>query len=220
MSRLLITIVFLLAAGPGFSQSFLDSYRVYCTGKINSSLREKAIVSDKFHGIAAEKMNRSRVGLQERLNDQIKKLSAIFRDRLKSTGLDLNRADSLTIIYRTTDKSGLANFIIISGKDTLRSTQRLALVREINNGGGRLAPVSKDAASFSVYKTSNANIAEPFVALALAADTAYAYAGAVYCPVERGINPIIITAKKNNKGYIIGDYYVHGFSFVSLRATR
>lgn len=158
--------------------------------------------------------------LDERLNYQIKELSTIFKDAYKSTGFDFNKADSLTIIYQTNNKSVLANFLMISGKDTLKSTERLALCREINNSGGKLEPLNNDAAVFKVYKTSNGNIPEPFLALALKADTAYAFAADVYCPVDNGINSIIITAKKNNGRYKIWDYYLHEFSFAAIPAKK
>jgi hypothetical protein len=177
-------------------------------------------MSSDINDTSVEKIKSLHTQLHERLNFQIMKLTAIFNDTYKITGHDFNKADSLTIIYLTNNKSGLANFIIISDKDTLKSTERLALVREINNGGGKLGALSKDAASFKVYKTSNGNIAEPFLAFALKADTAYAFAAAVYCPVDSGINSIIITAKKNNGRYEIWDYYLHEFSFAAIPATK
>ncbi|HLZ86446.1 MAG TPA: hypothetical protein VKQ52_04355 [Puia sp.] len=154
------------------------------------------------------------------MNYQIKELKTIFKDTYNSTGFDFNKADSLTIIYQTNNTSSLANYIIISGKDTLRSTERLALCREIHNGGGKLEPLNKDAAMFKVYKTSNGNIPEPFLALAVKSDTAYAFASDVDCPVDIGINSIIITAKKKNGRYKIGDYYLHEFSFVAITTKK
>jgi hypothetical protein len=220
MARHLIIIILSLLVRPGFSQSFSDSYRRYCINKINSSIRQQISRSSNSYEITPEKINSRHRYLNERLNDQMKELSTIFKDRYKSTGFDFNTADSLTIIYQTNNKSVWANFIIISGKDTLKSRERLALCREINNGGGKLEPLKKDAAAFKVYKTSNGNTPEPFLALALKSDTAYASASDVNCPVEDGIYSIIITAKKNNGRYKIWDYYLHDFSFVAIPAKK
>jgi hypothetical protein len=220
MTRHFIIIILSLLVRTGFSQSFLDSYRMYCVDKINSSIQQRDITSSGIRDNSAEKIKSRHAQLNERLNYQIKELATIFKDNYKSTGFDFNKADSLTIIYQTNNKSGLANFMIISGKDTLHSTESLALCREINNGGGKLEPLSKDAASFKVYKTSNGNMAEPLLALSLKADTAYAFASAGYCPVDNGVNSIIITAKKNNGRYEIWDYYLHEFSFAAIPAKK
>jgi hypothetical protein len=218
MARHLIIIILSILVRPGFSQSFSDSYRMYCINKINSSIQQRVLMSSDSR--AAEKINSWHTQLNERLNYQIKELTTIFKDAYKSTGFNFNNADSLTIIFQTNSKSGLANFIIISGKDTLKSTERLALCREINNGGGKLEPLNRDAAAFKVYKTANGNIPDPFLALALHSDTAFAYAADVYCPVDNGIHSIVITAKKNNGGYKISDYYLHDFSFVAIPAKK
>ena len=220
MSRHLIILILSLLVRPGFSQSFSDSYRKYCINKINSSIHQRVILSSDTRDKSNEIINSWCTQLNERLNDQIKELTTIFKDAYKSTGFDFNKADSLTIIYQANNKSSLANFIIISGKDTLRSRERLALCREINNGGGRLEPLRKDAVAFKVYKTFNSNIGEPFLALALKADTAYAFAATVCCPVDNGINSIIITAKKHNGRYKILDYYLHDFSFVAIPVKK
>jgi hypothetical protein len=196
MTRHLIIIILSLLARAGFSQSFLDSYRTYCINKINLSIQQRVLMSSDMTNKTNEKINNWRKQLNKRLNYQIKKLEIIFNDYHKSTGLDFNKADSLTIIYQTNNKSSLVNFIIISSKDTLRSVETLALTREVNNGGGKLEPLTKDATEFKVYKSSNDNILEPFLELALKTDTANAFETDVYCPVDNGDNSIIITAKK------------------------
>jgi len=218
--HLIIIIIISLLARPGCGQSFTDSYRSYCIHKINSSIYQRIILSSDAHHKSDEITSRWQTQLDERLNDQIKELSTIFKKTYRSTGLDFNKADSLTIIYETNSTSVLANFMIIAGKDTLTSTERLALRREINNGGGKLAPLNNDATVFKVYKTSNGNIPEPFLELAGKGDTAYAFEAAVYCPVDKGDNSIIITAKKNNGGYKIRDYYLHDFSFAAILARK
>jgi hypothetical protein len=201
-------------ASPVFSQSFSASYRTYCINKINSSIQQRALISSDTRDKTDEKINSLHTRFNEILNDQIKALTAIFKDAYKNTGFNFNKADSLTIIFQTNNKSCLSDFIIISGKHTLKSTKRLALCREVNNGGGKLEPLNKDAAAFKVYKTFNSNIGEPFLALALKADTAYAYAADIYCPVS--YPNTIITAKRRNGRYKIWDYYLHGFSFVAI----
>jgi len=220
MATHLVIIILSLLVRPGFSQSFSDSYKLYCINKINSSIQQRILISSDSRDQSDEKINSWHTQLNERLNDQIKELTTIFKNTYKNTGFDFNKADSLTIIYQTNNKSGLANFIIVSGKDTLKSRERLALCREINNGGGKLEPLNKDAAAFKVYKTSNSNIAGPFLALALKADTAYAFPADIYCPVDYGINSIIVTAKKNNGRYKIWDYYLHQFSFVAIPVKK
>ena len=216
MAKNLIILLFLFSIRSVFGQTFLDSYRTYCINKINSSVQQRTLISSSLNDKSVEKIDALQKQLTERLNYQIKKLSAIFNQSYKSTGVKFNKKDSLTIIYQTNSSSGLADYLIISGKDTLESNLRLALCREVNNGGGRLEPLKKGSASFKVYKRSNRNITNPFLELTSKADTGYAYSSVIYCPAEIGTSSIIITAKKKNRRYEISDYYLHEFNFVAI----
>ena len=207
----------LLSTRLCFSQTFLASYRLYCERKINSSILERSLRSSRILAIsdANNENNNWHKELRGRLDMQIKKLAVVFNENLKTKSFDLNTADSLTIIYRTNNSSSFVDFIILSGKDTLRSTKRLALAREVNNGGGKLASLKKDATKFRVSKTSNNNIPEPFLELVMKSDTASAFISSSESPVDIGNNSIIITAKKIKGKYRIQDYYLNGFNFVS-----
>lgn len=222
MTRPIIIILLSLLVRPCFSQSFLSSYKAYCINKIDSSILQQVMISSDLIDLdkTNKRINSRRKQLNDRLNYQLEKFTIIFNSNNTSTGFDFNEADSLTIIYQTNNKSSFANFIIISGKDTLKSSKRLALVREVNNSGGKLEPLKKGATEFRVYKSSNDNIPEPFLELASKSDTANAFESDIYCPVDIGPDSIIITAKKINGSYRIWDYYLHEFRFVAISKEK
>ena len=166
--------------------------------------------------VTKDKIRNWHIQLNERLEKQIKKYTVIIDTYQKTTGYDFNKADSLTIIYQTTNSSSFADFIIWSSKDTLKSTNTLALSKEINNGGGRLEPLKEGATQFKVYKTYNDNMTEYFLELTFKSDTVYAYNAAIYCPVDGGVRSIILTAKKAKGKYRIQDYYLHESGFVAV----
>jgi len=210
--RHLIILLLLILAKPAVSQTFLDSYKSFCKNKINSSIQIRLRMTSDLRRVTNTLVKDWHTQLNKGLDIQIERLTMAFETYRKKTRYDFNDADSLTIIYQTTNNYSSSEFIIWSFKDTLKSTNRLALSKEINNGGGRLEPLKKDATEFKVYKTYNNNIAEPFLELALKTDTAAAFNTSVYCPIDP--TSIIITAKKINGKYKIWDYYLSGFEFV------
>jgi hypothetical protein len=217
MTKPTLLLFLLLSTKLCFSQTFLTSYRSYCKRKINSSILERNLRSSRIIDTSDmnKENNRLHKELRDRLDILIKKLAVVFNANLKTKKFDLNTADSLTIIYRTNNSSSFVDFIILSGKDTVESTKRLALAQEVNNGGGKLASLKKDATRFKVSKTLNNNMPKPFLQIVMKSCTANAFASSSESPVDIGNNSIIITAKRIRGTYRIQDYYLNGFSFVS-----
>jgi hypothetical protein len=214
MVKYILLVACVLSAEVAFNQTFLDSYKTYCEHRINFSIVQRVKMASDTRTVTSAKVNAWHQQLNNRLVQQVERINAVLKAYSKKTGVDLNKADSLTIIFRTTSTSSFANYIIWSGKDTMKSNGLFALTREINNGGGRLELVKKDATKFTIHKTYHKNIREPFLALATRTDTAYAYQADVYSPVELGNHSIILMVKKVNRIYKIHAYHLHQFALV------
>lgn len=214
MNRYLIILLLLLLVRPAISQTFLDSYRKFCMDKISSSILQRVKMSADLRTTTHAKVDDWHTQSNKRLDFQIKKLTMLFDTYREKYGYDFNNADSLTIIYQATGNSSLSDFIIWSLTDTLKSINTLALCKEVNNGGGRLEALREGATKFRIHKTYNSNMGEPFLEIISKSDTAYAFNGPVYSPVD--VMSIIVTAKRVNGMYRIWAYYLYEFAFVPV----
>ena len=203
--RIILFFLLLSITTSTIGQNFLTSYKQYKLSKFRSMV-------DSSH--TKPGMKRKFIKLFDgTISNQILQLDTLFSKYNKNNSFNFNTADSLTIIYQTDITTGLSDYIVISGVDTLSYSEDFLIM--IDNSRKKIVYNSfldtSTTPGFVVTTSRDSlltlvNKGRFDVANKLAQDH----------PVLDGQTTTIVVAKKINNRYRIDEYHLRPFDFIPI----
>jgi hypothetical protein len=110
-----------------YSQDFLSAYKLFQQEKIKSDKTLDSIRRTSLNSVAhitRKKIKENKKQRLEFLDLQIDQFDTVFRKYHLYKGFNFDEADSLIIPYQTNIETQLRSFLIISGSDTIKYSER------------------------------------------------------------------------------------------------
>ena len=205
MKNYLLCILLFLAQ-TSFGQNFIRDFQEYNHRQIKSnnildSLRKTNLNKNKI--LTRKKIKVAKQNALKALDEQVHHLDSIIMAYKIQTQFDFNIAETLVFIYQTDIQSGLNNYILFSGKDTITfgdKWQRIGLHQ------------SKKEIISAPFTSSNQRTRDTLIALAAKHDFITAESIAKKNNVLDGVTSTIFFAQKIDNHYRFKYCFLQPFS--------